>query len=165
LIVLYSRWNCLLGCPHRAPGLEAFAAKYGAALRWPEGNRGFLPALRTGGLCFSAGSRTSATAFRPFRFATLAALGFVLETLVGEKHLFAGGKNKLSAALRTLQDLIVKFHDPAPPGPISGGGPGSCTSGRMKRLDLWSGTAGRGSLGPAGIELEQIPNLLCLIGA
>jgi hypothetical protein len=59
----------------------------------------------------------------------------------------------------------VEFHHPAPPGPESGGGPGSCTSGRMKRLDLWSGTAGRGSLGPAGIELEQIPNLLCLIGA
>jgi hypothetical protein len=30
----------------------------------------------------------------------------------------------------------VEFHDPAPPGPVSGGGPGSCTSGRMKRLDM-----------------------------
>jgi hypothetical protein len=59
----------------------------------------------------------------------------------------------------------VEFHDPAPPGPISDGGPGSCTTGRMKRVDLWSGNAGRGSLGPAGIELEQTPNLLCQIGA
>ncbi len=160
--------TCFLRCAHRAAGLEAFAAKYRAALRWPEGNRGFLPALRTGGFCFGPWSGTSASttaAFRPFCLATLAALRFVLETLVGEKHLLAGGKNKLSAALRTLQDLIVEFHDPAPPGPISSGGPGSCTSGRMKRLDLWSGTAGRGSLGPAGIEFEQIPNLLCLIGA
>jgi len=160
--------TCFLSSSHRAARLEAFTAKYRAALRWPEGNRGFLPALRAVGSCFGSWSGTSSAAtaaFRPFRLATLAALGFVLETLIGEKHLFAGGKNKLSAALRTLQDLIVEFHDPAPPGPVSGGGPGSCTSGRMKRLDLWSGTAGRGSLGPAGIEFEQIPNLLCLIGA
>ena len=160
--------TCFLGRSHRASRLKAFTAKYRAALRWPEGYRGFLPALRTGGLCFGAWSGTSAAtaaAFRPLRLATLAALRFVLETFVGKEHLFAGGKNKLSAALRTLQDLIVEFHDPAPPGPTSGGRPGSCTAGRMKRLDLWSGTAGRGSLGPAGTEFEQIPNLLCLIGA
>src|SRR5258708_2948237 len=100
-----------------------FSAKFRAALRWPEGDCSFLAALRAAGFCFCAWSRIPSTAaFRPLCLATLAALRLVFESLVGEKHLFAGGKNKLSAALRTLQYLVVEFHDPAPPGPISGGG-------------------------------------------
>ncbi|MGB6546124.1 MAG: hypothetical protein WBE97_10935 [Candidatus Acidiferrales bacterium] len=47
--------------------------------------------------------------------AVLAPLGLVFETLVGEKHLFAGGENKLGTALAALQDLIVIFHA-LPPG-------------------------------------------------
>jgi hypothetical protein len=47
---------------------------------------------------------------RSFSFAILTPLGFILETLIGEKHLFAGGENKLLIAIRTLQDLIVVFH-------------------------------------------------------
>jgi hypothetical protein len=55
-----------------------------------------------------------------FRLASLAALGFVLEAFVGEKHLFAGGKNEFSATLRTLQYSIVVFHEPLSPGPVAG---------------------------------------------
>ena len=42
--------------------------------------------------------------------AVLTPLGLVFEALIGEKHLFAGGENKLLIAIRTLQDLIVVFH-------------------------------------------------------
>jgi hypothetical protein len=49
--------------------------------------------------------------------AVLAPLGLVLKTLVGEKHLLAGGENKLGAALTALQDLIVVFHALLPSSP------------------------------------------------
>src|SRR6266568_567340 len=39
-------------------------------------------------------------------------LGFVFEAFVGKKHLFAGGKYELSTTLRTLQHLVVVFHEP-----------------------------------------------------
>jgi hypothetical protein len=51
-----------------------------------------------------------ARALRAFGFAILTPLGLVFKSLVGEKHLFAGGENKLLTAFRTLQDLIVVFH-------------------------------------------------------
>jgi hypothetical protein len=57
----------------------------------------------------------------PFRFAGFAALGFVFESLVGEKHLFAGRKNEFSTTLRTLQYSIVIFHEPLSPGPVPAG--------------------------------------------
>jgi len=108
---------------HRPTLLEAFPAKHRPSLRRTEGNRGFLPALRAVRFRFRAHRRgvTAATAaLRAFRLATFAALGFVLEPLVGEKHLFAGGKDELSAALRTLQHPIVIFHEPLSLGPAAG---------------------------------------------
>ena len=50
-------------------------------------------------------------------FAPFTSFRFVLEALVGEKHLLAGGKYKLGAALRTLQDPIVIFHEALPLAP------------------------------------------------
>ena len=50
-------------------------------------------------------------------FAPFTALWFVLEALVGEEHLLAGGKYKLGVALRTLQDPIVIFHEALPLAP------------------------------------------------
>ena len=50
-------------------------------------------------------------------FAPFTSLRFVLEALVGEKHLLAGSKYKLGAALRTLQDPIVIFHEALPLAP------------------------------------------------
>jgi len=104
---------------HRPALLEAFPAKHRPPLCRTEGNRGFLPALRAVCLRFRAHRRgvTPATtaALGPFRLATFATLGFVLEPLVREKHLFAGGKNEFSTALRTLQHLVVIFHEPLSP--------------------------------------------------
>src|SRR5712692_5403997 len=93
-----------------SPLLEALAAIHGPTLRRLEGNRGFLPALRAGRLRFRTLEIPRASGFRAFGFARLAPLGLVLEALVGEKHLLAGGEHKLGAALRALQDLIVVFH-------------------------------------------------------
>jgi hypothetical protein len=63
---------------------------------------------------------TTTAALGPFSLASFATLGFVFEPLVGEKHLFAGGKNEFSTALRTLQHSIVVFHEPLSPGPVPG---------------------------------------------
>src|SRR6266851_9353659 len=109
---------------HRPALLEALPAENRASLCGPEGNRGFLPALRAVCLCFRAhrGSVTPATttALGPFSLASFATLGFVFEAFVGEKHLFAGRKNELSTTFRTLQYSIVIFHEPLSPGPVPG---------------------------------------------
>jgi hypothetical protein len=109
----------LLGGAHGAALLETLAAKDGTALRRPEGNGGLLAALGTGGLGLRAHLRAAicaavADTLGALGFATFATFGFVLEALVGKKHLFAGGENKLCATLGTLQDLIVEFHEPLP---------------------------------------------------
>jgi hypothetical protein len=49
-------------------------------------------------------------------FARLAPLGFVLEALIAEKHLFAGGEDKFPPALAALQDLVLVFHTLLPYG-------------------------------------------------
>jgi len=94
--------------------LKTFAAEDGPALRGAERNCGFLSALRAGRLCFrpleGVGTWAWTRALSAFGLAILAPLGLVLETLVGEKHLLAGGEDKLLATFRTLQDLIVIFH-------------------------------------------------------
>jgi hypothetical protein len=86
--------------------LEALATKNRTSLRGPEGDSRILATLGAGRLRFGAhlrGAATSAsTTFSALGFAALAPFRLVLETFVGEKHLFAGSKNKLSAALRTL---------------------------------------------------------------
>src|SRR5882762_3581609 len=103
------------GGAHGAALLEAFAAEYRAALGGTEGYRRFLSALGTIGFGLGAHrgvASSPATAFGALGLASLAALGLVLEALVGKKHLFARCKNKLGATLRTLQNLVVVFHEP-----------------------------------------------------
>ena len=68
---------------------------------------------------------SSSSGFGSLCLAGFAPLRLVLKSLVGEKHLFAGGKYKLGATLRTLQDLIVEFHDPLPSDPFRAAGTGS----------------------------------------
>jgi hypothetical protein len=43
-------------------------------------------------------------------FARFAPLGFIFETLVGKKHLFAGGENEFSRTFGALKNPIVVFH-------------------------------------------------------
>ena len=54
-----------------------------------------------------------------FVLAVLAALGLVLETLVGVKDLFAGGEDELTPAIHALHNLVPVFHTrlPCPNGP------------------------------------------------
>jgi hypothetical protein len=113
------------GCAQCAALLEALAAKDGTPLGGPEGDGGVLSALRAGGLCFRAhlrGTTSASAAFSPLGFTALTSFWFVFETFVGEKHLLAGSKNKFSAALRTLQDPVVVFHEPLSPCPSQVGG-------------------------------------------
>ena len=113
----------MLGSAHCATLLEAFPAEDRAALRRAKRNGGFFAALRAVGLGLCPHGRRSAASRRlsPFCFTPFAALRFVLEPLVGEKHLFAGSKNELAATLRTLQHLIVVFHEPLPLDPARTG--------------------------------------------
>jgi hypothetical protein len=100
-------------CADRSPLLETFAAIYRTPLCGLERNGCFFSALRAYRLRFDA-LRAVRTRFgaslRARGLAALAPLGLVLKALIGEKHLFAGGEDKLSPAFRTLQDLIVVFH-------------------------------------------------------
>src|SRR4029077_20453066 len=99
-------------------------------------------------------------ALGPFRLATFAALRFVFEALVGEKHLFAGGKNEFSTALRALQHLVVVFHEPLSPSPVTGRRMGGLCTGEPKCLRKpVSGDAGRGSLGLARTKLKHEPKI------
>jgi hypothetical protein len=103
---------------HRPALLEAFPAKNRPPLGWPERDRGLLAALRAVGFGLRTHLQAAAVArpaaFGAPGFAGFASLGFVFETFVGEKNLFARGKYKLGAALRTLQDPIVIFHEALP---------------------------------------------------
>jgi hypothetical protein len=100
------------GSANRSPVLKALAAEYGTSLRGLEGNGRLFATLRANRFGFDSlnGCRTRIGALRAICFARLASLGFVLEALIGEKHLFAGGKYEFSSALGTLQDLVVEFH-------------------------------------------------------
>jgi hypothetical protein len=98
---------------------EALAAEDRAVLRGAKRDRGLLTALGTGGAGFDPGVVVSATAALRARggedghalgLAGFTALGFVLELLVVEKQLFAGGENKLGAAVDAGQCLVLKFH-------------------------------------------------------
>jgi len=96
---------------HGSPLLETFAAKHGTPLRRTERNRRFLSALRAGRFRLRPLDVIAlARALGTLGFAVLTPLGLVLEALVGEKHLFAGGENKFLTAFRTFQNLIVVFH-------------------------------------------------------
>jgi hypothetical protein len=104
-----------LGRAHGPPLLEALAAIHRATLRRPKWNGRFLSALRAVRFRFRPHRTAAPATFGSFRLAGFATLWFVLEALVGEKHLFAGGKHELSTTLGTLEDLIVIFHEPLSP--------------------------------------------------
>src|ERR1041384_586917 len=102
---------------HGSPLLKTFAAKYRASLGGAERNSRFLAALRATGSGFGAYRRAVAatSGLRALGLAGLATLRLVLETLIGEEHLFSAGKNKFGATLRALQNLVMVFHGSVPP--------------------------------------------------
>ncbi len=86
--------------------LEALTAKHGPPLRRLEGNGGLHAALRALGASLgprrpaAAGLPPGRTAARcPLELAGLASLGVVLELLVEEEKLFAGGEDELTATV------------------------------------------------------------------
>jgi len=91
--------------------LKAFAAVNWTSLGRLERDRSLFPALRTGRLGFgSLKTVPLARGIRALRLARFAPLGLVLKALIGEKHLFAGGKYKFGAAFRAFQNLILVLH-------------------------------------------------------
>ena len=105
-----------------ALGLEAFAAEDGASLGGLEGDGGLFAAggavgagLHLGVLALAVSVGMEAELFGAFGLAGLAALGLVLELLVVEEELFAGGENEIGTAVDALERLILEFHrEPTP---------------------------------------------------
>ena len=146
---------------HRASCLEAFPAKHRASLSRPEGNRGFLAALRARCLRFRSRLVSSSPAFRPFRLTGFASFRFVLKSLVGEKHLLAGSKHKLGTALRALQYLVVEFHEPLPLDPFWAAGTDSFVHGAFLGLQTCTpGSPGTDPLGQRAKNLNDFPTSL-----
>jgi hypothetical protein len=92
--------------------LKAFAAIYWTPLRRLERNGGLFPALRAHRFRFYPldASRTRFIPLCTVCFARLATLGLVLESLVREKHLLAGGEDEFRSTVGALQDLVMVFH-------------------------------------------------------
>src|ERR1700728_974718 len=98
--------------PGRPPLLETFAAIYRASLCRLERNSCFFSRLRAHRLRFDTLYATGPCrrARRAISLARLAPLGLILEALVGEKHLLAGGENELSRTFSALQNPVMVFH-------------------------------------------------------
>jgi hypothetical protein len=105
----------LLRGTHGSPLLEALPTKNGAPLRWPEGNRSFLAALRTVGSGLGTHLAPASAPFCALCLTAFTSFGFVFKSFVGEEHLFTGRENELRTTFGTLQDLIVIFHEPLSP--------------------------------------------------
>src|SRR5690349_21593028 len=97
--------------------LEALAAEYWATLRGFEGHSRFLAAMRTSraGLDLLITIYWScAQCVRPFCLAGFAPFRFILELLVVEEELFAGGEQKFRAAVDALEQPVLEFHVRSP---------------------------------------------------
>jgi hypothetical protein len=101
------------GFADRSPLLKTFAAINGAPLRRFKRYRGFFSALGTHGFGFDTlhtVAGTTSTSRCAVCLAGFAPLGLVFESLVGEKHLFAGGENKLGITFGAFQNPVLIFH-------------------------------------------------------
>ncbi len=129
--------HCCAWSSSRPPMLEAFAAIYRTPLRRLERNGGLFPALRADRFRFDAldASRTRFSSLSAICFAGLATLGFVLESLVREKHLLAGGEDEFSSTIGALQDLVMVFHMLLRgPGSLGAGSGGAVRSQRSNKI-------------------------------
>ncbi len=96
-----------------SPLLEALPAKNWSALCRLEGDGGFFAAARAVGPRLHSGPRSRRNRSQrrsAFALADLTTFGFVLELLIVEEQLFSGCENEVSAAINTLQNLILEFH-------------------------------------------------------
>src|SRR5271157_3914676 len=96
-----------------SPLLEALPTENWPALGWLEGDGGLLAAARTVGPGFHSGTNSQGGCSgrgRPFGLAGLATFRFVLEVFIVEEQLFPGCKDEVSAAVNTLQNLVLEFH-------------------------------------------------------
>jgi hypothetical protein len=96
-----------------SPLLEALPTENWPALCGLERDGGFLAAAGTVGPGFHSGTNhgvSRAGRGNPFGLAGLATFGFVLEVFIVEEQLFAGRKDEVSAAVNTLQNLVLEFH-------------------------------------------------------
>ena len=104
------------GCSFLA-ALEALPTKHRASLRRLKRYRRFLSAIRTHGSSFYF--RIIRVDRQPeglgsFAFASLAALGFILELFVMEEQLFSRGKDEILPAVNALQNPVLEFHPSCP---------------------------------------------------
>ena len=107
----------LSGCASGAALLEAFATEHRTPLCWLKRDGRFFAAMRAARarLHFLISVRRSrADSSNAFSFAGLAALGLVLELFVVEEKLFAGGEEKLRAAIDALEQPVLEFHVRSP---------------------------------------------------
>ena len=85
--------------------------------------------------------RSRAYRSNAFGLARLAALGLVLELLVVEEKLFAGGEEKLRAAIDALEQPVLEFHvrSPRPSCDIRGSSAGERGDTRRtcSQLQVW----------------------------
>jgi hypothetical protein len=83
-------------------------------LRGLERHSGFPLASGTYGLGFHALVVTAilrqSQCLGPFALAVLASFGFVLELFVVEEELFTSGEHEVSAAIHTLENLVLELH-------------------------------------------------------
>jgi hypothetical protein len=107
----------LAGTFFRAPGEKTGATIDWTTLRRVEGNCGLLAALRALNRDFYALAHARSLRRRNRReslilglLAWLAALGFVLQTLVVEKDLLAAGPDKILCTVYALDRSIIELH-------------------------------------------------------
>ena len=95
------------------PLLKALAAQYRPPLCGTERNSGFFPALRAIrprldlSVALSLGGAENRD---PLSLAGLTTLGLILELLIVEKQLFAGGKDEIRTAIDALECLVLELH-------------------------------------------------------
>src|SRR5271157_5081310 len=96
-----------------SPLLEALPTENWPALGWLEGDGGLLAAAGTVGPGFHSGTNARGSwshRNRAFGLAGLATLRFVLKLFIAEEQLLSRRKDEVSAAVNTLQNLVLEFH-------------------------------------------------------
>jgi len=103
------------GAGGNPPLLETLPAIHWPALGRLKGNGRLFTTLSAGGRGFHPVVGLAVQGLTPLRLARAAALGLILEALVGVKELLPGSEDKLRPAVHTLQDPVPVLHRRTPP--------------------------------------------------